>query len=65
MNTGPRKSGAAPILIWSVVWALADVAGAFFIKGNPANYWIMAAVNVVGIFVFLLLNSRRNAVSAR
>jgi hypothetical protein len=30
----------------------------FFFKGNTTASWIEAAINVVGIFVFLLLSSR-------
>jgi hypothetical protein len=51
---------AGSLIAWSLLWALALIAMPFLFKGNTAASWIEAAINVVGIFVYLLLNSRRN-----
>jgi hypothetical protein len=51
---------AGALIVWSLLWALSLIAMAFLLKGNTAASWIEAAINAVGIFVFLLLNSRRS-----
>jgi hypothetical protein len=28
------------MFLWSLVWALALIASAYFFKGNPALFWI-------------------------
>jgi len=62
MKSDSKKRGASFIIIWSLVWAFALIATAFFFKANPAKYWIEAGLNVIGILVFLLLlKSRRMA----
>lgn len=52
---------AASLIVWSLLWALSLIAMAFLLKGNPAASWIEAAINMIGIFVFLVLSSLRNA----
>jgi hypothetical protein len=52
---------AASLIVWSLLWALSLIAMAFLLKGNPAASWIEAAINMIGIFVFLALSSLRNA----
>lgn len=47
------------LIVSTLLWALALIAMPFLFKGNTASSWIEAAVNVVGIFVFLVLSSRR------
>jgi hypothetical protein len=51
---------AGSLILWSLLWALTLIALPFLFKGNTAASWIEAAINVVGIFVFLVLNSRRS-----
>jgi len=60
MTTSSKKQGT-PIIIWSIVWALAIIATAFFFKSNPSQIWMEAILNVVGITVFLVLNSQRTS----
>ena len=55
------KRHASPVIVWSVVWALSLIATALLFKGNQSAIWIQGGVNAVGIFVFLVLNSRRGA----
>jgi hypothetical protein len=49
------------LILWSLLWAFSVIAAAFFFRARPASVWVEAAVNVVGILVFLVLNSRRRA----
>jgi hypothetical protein len=51
---------AGSLIAWSLLWALALIAMPFLFKGNTTASWIEAAIKVVVIFVFLLLNSRRS-----
>jgi hypothetical protein len=48
------------VIIWSLVWASALIAIAFFFKGNPSKNWIFGAAVGIGMVVFLALNGRRN-----
>jgi hypothetical protein len=57
------KTNAAPIVIWSLVWALGIIAIAFFFEGNPARNWIDAALYFVGTLAFLALIPGRIAFS--
>jgi hypothetical protein len=43
MTTDPKKY-RTPLILWSLVWAFALIAAAFFFKGNPALYWIEPAI---------------------
>jgi hypothetical protein len=45
-------------ILWSLVFALAIVASAFLFKGNPALYWIEAALTVAAL-TFVILKSQR------
>jgi hypothetical protein len=51
---------AASLIAWSLLWALSLIAMAFLLKVNPAASFIEAAINTIGIFVFLVLSSLRN-----
>jgi hypothetical protein len=57
MNPNSKKLGTSPI-VWSLVWAFAFIATAFFFKGNPAKDWIEAAL-VVGALAFVVLKPQR------
>jgi hypothetical protein len=63
MQPNSKKLGIAAI-VWSLVWALAIVATAFLFKGNPAEYWIEAAL-VVGALTFVVLKRRHEPASAK
>jgi len=45
-------------IIWSLVFALAIIASAFFLKGNPALYWVEAGLTVSAL-TFVVLKSPR------
>lgn len=47
-------------ILWSLVFALAIIASAFFFKGNPAPYWIEAGLTVAAL-TFVVLKSHRPA----
>jgi hypothetical protein len=57
MKPNSKKSGTPPIF-WSLVWAFAIIAAAFLFKGNPAVYWIEAAL-IVGALTFVVLKPQR------
>jgi hypothetical protein len=46
MNPNDKKR-----ILWSLVFALAIVASAFLFKGNPALYWIEAALVVAALYL--------------
>jgi hypothetical protein len=41
------------LVLWSIVWAIAFVASAFFFKGNPVKDWIQSALFIGGITFWL------------
>jgi hypothetical protein len=43
-------------ILWSLVFALAMIASAFLLKGNPALYWIEASLTVAAL-TFVILKS--------
>jgi len=45
-------------ILWSLVFALAMIASAFLFKGNPALYWIEAAL-IVAALTFVVLKPQR------
>jgi hypothetical protein len=45
-------------LLWSLVFALAMIASAFFFKGNPALYWIEAGLTVAVLALVILKPQR-------
>jgi hypothetical protein len=57
MMSNYKKLASSPIA-WSLVWAVAMIAAAFAFKGNPANYWVEAAL-VVGALTTVVLKSQR------
>jgi len=63
MQPDSRKPRMWPV-IWSLLWASAIIATAFLFKGNPAEYWIEAAL-VVGALTFVVLKRKRPASPAK
>jgi hypothetical protein len=53
MNSNHKKS-----ILWSLVFALAMIASAFLFKGNPALYWIEAALTVAALALVILKPQR-------
>jgi hypothetical protein len=45
-------------ILWSLVFALAIIASAFFFKGNPALYWIEAGLTVTALTLVILKSQR-------
>jgi hypothetical protein len=45
-------------ILWSLVFALAMIASAFFFKGNPALYWIEAGLIVAALALVILKRQR-------
>jgi hypothetical protein len=54
---GVNPNYKKPIL-WSLVFALAMIASAFFFKDNPALYWIESALTVAAL-TFVVLKTQR------
>jgi len=57
MTNTPKKQ-MTTLLLWSIVWAIAFVASAFFFKGNPAKDWIQSALFIGGITLWLWQSQR-------
>jgi hypothetical protein len=58
MTTNPNKY-RMPIILWSLVWAFGLIAAAFLFKGNPAKYWIDAALFVGATTYLMWIYERR------
>jgi hypothetical protein len=41
------------VVLWSTVWALALIASAIFLKGNPAKEWVQAVLFIGALTVSL------------
>ena len=41
------------IVLWSTAWALALIASAILLKGNPAKEWVQAALFIGALTVSL------------
>jgi hypothetical protein len=50
-NTTQRSMTA--IVLWSTAWALALIASAILLKGNPAKDWVQAALFIGALTVSL------------
>jgi drug/metabolite transporter (DMT)-like permease len=54
------KNPRMAMILWSLLWALALIASAYFFKGNPALFWIESVI--LGAATFCLLwNYERSA----
>jgi len=61
MATTKRPTKTTRVL-FAVIWAIALIAAAPFLKGNPSREWIELIIFAGGITVWLwLLQSRRHA----
>jgi hypothetical protein len=56
--TSTSKKPQRKLILWSLAWALAIIASAFVLKGNPAKDWIQSAL-FVGAVTFWLWQSRQ------
>lgn len=57
MRTTTSKSQVS-VILWSLVWAVAMIAAALLLKGNPAKDWI-ESVLFVGAVTSILWNRER------
>jgi hypothetical protein len=46
------------VILWSIAWALALIASAIFLKGNPAKDWVQAALFIGALSVWLWQSQR-------
>lgn len=56
--TNPAPRNLTAIVLWSAAWALALIASAILLKGNPAKEWIQAALFIAALTVSLWQGSR-------
>jgi hypothetical protein len=56
--TNTSKRQMTTLVLWSIVWAIAFVASAFFFKGNPVKDWIQSALFIGGITLWLWQSQR-------
>ena len=50
-NTAPRNLTST--VLWSTAWALALIASAIVLKGNPAKDWVQAVLFIGALTVVL------------
>jgi len=55
-NTAPRNM--ITIILWSSAWALAMIASAIVLKGNPAKEWVQAVLFIGALTVVLWQGQR-------
>jgi hypothetical protein len=53
MNANSRKQGTS-FIVWSLAWASALIAIAFFFKGHPAKLWLETAIFGGALAIFTL-----------
>ena len=46
------------LILWAVVWAVAMIASAILLKGNPIKDWVQAAL-FIGAMTFWVWQSQR------
>jgi len=51
--TNPTQRSLVSIILWSTVWALALIASAIVLKGNPAKEWVQAVLFIGALTVVL------------
>jgi hypothetical protein len=37
------------VVLWAIVWALAFIGSAIFLRGNPLKEWVQAALFITGM----------------
>ena len=57
MTTNAPRS-MMTVILWSIAWALALIASAIFLKGNPAKDWVQAALFIGALSVWLWQSQR-------
>jgi uncharacterized membrane protein YgcG len=55
-NTAPRN--LITIVLWSTAWALALIASAILLKGNPTKEWVQAVLFIGALTVSLWQGQR-------
>jgi len=55
-NTVPRT--LTTIIVWSATWALALIASAILLKGNPVKEWVQAVLFLGALTVSLWQGQR-------
>jgi len=55
-NTSHRST--TTIVLWSTAWALAIIASAIVLKGNPAKEWVQAVL-FIGALTIVLWQGQR------
>ena len=55
-TNAPRRM--MTVILWSIAWALALIASAIFLKGNPAKDWVQAALFIGALSVWLWQSQR-------
>ena len=56
--TNITQRSMTKIVLWSTAWALALIASAILLKGNPAKEWVQAVL-FIGALTISLLQGRR------
>lgn len=56
--TNPAPRSLITIILWSTAWALALIASAIVLKGNPAKEWVQAAL-FIGVLTVSLWQGHR------
>jgi hypothetical protein len=47
--TASSKNHLSTLILWAIVWAVAMVASAILLKGNPIKDWIQAALFIAAM----------------
>ena len=56
--TNTIQRNLTTVVLWSAAWALALIASAIFLKGNPAKEWVQAAL-FIGALTLSLWEAHR------
>jgi uncharacterized membrane protein YbhN (UPF0104 family) len=51
--TNTTQRSVSRIILWSMAWALALIASAIVLKGNPAKEWIQAFLFIGALTIVL------------
>jgi len=58
--TSPSKKPLTILILWAVAWAVAMIASAILLKGNPVKDWVQSAL-FIGAMTFWVWQSRRTS----
>lgn len=53
LHETPTERNVITVLLWSIGWALALIASAIVLKGNPAKEWVQAVLFIGALTVSL------------